>query len=209
MKNKQCKQVFKSNSGLQKHLQSKHPDPKLALHVCSYCAKPFANQRSLNKHVNKLHKGNEDGFQCDQCELKTSTRIELDRHKLDVHIPKQCEKCKKFLDNRVKWRLHRKTCTKKGGLKTASCAPQDVRPALEEVEQVEDGVEGNRAEDEEEQREALKDKDEEDREDQEDEEDEEQQGEELDNEGEEACIALMSESPQIDISPESLSSLSF
>lgn len=163
-----------------------HPDPKLALHVCSRCDKSFANVRSKNKHVRKIHRGDEHSFQCDQCDIETTNRVKLDRHKLDVHIPKMCEKCKKYLENRVKWRLHRKTCTKKGGLKTASCAPEDVRHAVEEDELVEDGVEGNGGEVEEEQELENEDEeggeDEQDREDEEDgedEEDEEEQSGEL------------------------------
>ena len=141
MQNTKCKKVFRINFWLQKHIQTMHPDPKLALHVCSRCDKSFANVRSKNKHVRKIHRGDEHSFQCDQCDIETTNRVKLDRHKLDVHIPKMCEKCKKYLENRVKWRLHRKTCTKKGGFKTASCAPEDVRHAVEDDEQVEDGVE--------------------------------------------------------------------
>ena len=99
MKSKRCKKIFKTEKWLHIHIDRFHSD-KVQV-VCEYCLKIFANMASVKFHVKMQHKGNEDGFQCDQCDVITTTRQYLKTHKLNEHIPRKCLKCKKILAKEV------------------------------------------------------------------------------------------------------------
>ena len=110
LKSRKCQKMFKTDFWLKRHIDNKHSD--IVQHVCEYCLKIFAHMASLRGHIRKQHKGDEDGFQCDQCDIKTTTRQDLKRHRLNEHVPRKCLKCQKILPTGLVWRLHRKTCTK-------------------------------------------------------------------------------------------------
>ena len=111
LKSKKCQKIFKTEKWLHIHIEKNHST--LVQHVCEYCLKIFANMKSVKNHVRTQHKGDEDGFQCDQCDVKTTTMRDLQKHRVNDHIPSKCLICQKILAYGLVWRLHRKTCTKK------------------------------------------------------------------------------------------------
>lgn len=48
---------------------------------CDYCDKSFTLNKNLSRHVNNVHKQNEDKYKCDVCKYSSSRRDNFNRHK--------------------------------------------------------------------------------------------------------------------------------
>ena len=64
---KECNAVFSTNSGLSKHIRSKH---KGVRYECDQCESTFAENCHLTTHKQSKHEG--VGYECNQCDYKAT-----------------------------------------------------------------------------------------------------------------------------------------
>ena len=108
-----CNKMFTSQSGLQRHINTAHKDPKDKPFKCQDCGKGFLSERTLKTHTN-MHLGvypyhcqycnkgfpNQDNlkghlashtnvkeFKCDQCGQEFTYRTSLNQHIAKAHQP--------------------------------------------------------------------------------------------------------------------------
>ena len=108
-----CNKMFASQSGLQRHINTAHKDPKDKPFKCQDCGKGFLSERTLKTHTN-MHLGvypyrcqycskgfpNQDNlkghlashtnvkeFKCDQCGQEFTYRTSLNQHIAKAHQP--------------------------------------------------------------------------------------------------------------------------
>ena len=109
-----CSKKFRTINLLRSHFRSEiHTNNKEF--QCEMCAKLFARQSNLTKHVNVVHKGLRN-FKCPECDYRGSSRKEIRSHYEPVHLGKrdhECPYCHAKLSRQDHLRRHMKTtCSK-------------------------------------------------------------------------------------------------
>lgn len=83
-------------------------------HVCKFCGKGFVIKEYCEIHVRRYHT-NEKPYQCDQCDAKYPSRLQLSEHKIAKHgggRPEQiftCQICKKKFKGSSSYKYHMRT----------------------------------------------------------------------------------------------------
>ena len=76
-----CDAIFKTKSGLRKHMKS-HTEGKRS--TCPICTRTLADDSNLSRHLRDVHGDQEKNFECSICELKWATRYKLENH-MKIH----------------------------------------------------------------------------------------------------------------------------
>ena len=116
----QCDKIFRSNSGLDYHLNFFHgegvgdeyvnnenivgEDPKPF--KCNLCKWKGRKKKFLDKHINRVHEGLKD-FKCDSCDRSFTCSTRLRRHNEKIHEKIfTCDFCGKCLDSKQNLEVH-------------------------------------------------------------------------------------------------------
>lgn len=105
-----CDKIFKTNSGIQSHIQIWHPD---AMKSCETCNKTFCTEELLAKHRLQHQRPKQAWFACSLCDKKCPTKHQLRTHLSQHEKDVPCNICgEKFSDVR-RMLLHRERHGKK------------------------------------------------------------------------------------------------
>lgn len=136
-----CDRRYRDNLGMRQHIARKHPDciNFVQCNKCYKCVKnadelpnhdcesswlclecnPIRNMCSaerLQKHRSKFHRGEQSGFQCQECQRKFLTPRRLKQHQKLAHIhhkPYKCGFCMEYFENELAVALHERIHTGK------------------------------------------------------------------------------------------------
>ena len=109
-----CHKEFRTENGLNSHIEMKHPDIKSF--KCDACNAAFATGKGLkiHKYRNNCYSTQERISLCEVCSNSFGSKIKLKNHMDAKHKDSYtCGVCGKVLSNYNMWRLHNKSCSKK------------------------------------------------------------------------------------------------
>lgn len=79
-----CEETFRSREDLKSH--SKEVHSKDCVVDCPFCEHSFTNQDSCDQHEIDIHDMVIRYFSCDLCDKSCTSKVELAKHKLVVHV---------------------------------------------------------------------------------------------------------------------------
>lgn len=103
-----CEERFPLPYHLKKHRRLVHNyQPENATTICGYCGK-FFPQKSLDSHIKNIHFKPDTEYQCDQCNIKISTKPGLINHMRSKHmdVVYNCRHCPESFPNYSCRRTH-------------------------------------------------------------------------------------------------------
>ena len=96
-----CAKTFRAKFGLAQHVRNKHT----MIANCHQCGKTFSEQRTLKKHLSKVH-GQDDGVKCKQCDELFPSQISLDKHQKNSCYRHVCTTCGKMFKQKCNLDSH-------------------------------------------------------------------------------------------------------